>query len=319
MSSEDNTLDDVLMPCVVRFDTTLPPATLVEVRRDGDDIVLRTVDVGGEVEEQRLSAQGWSNVEHMGPGVAPGSTRRARRAIARVTNAQVMVPKVVVRRARRRSVGVAVVASLVVGASGGFAAGWLVSDSRDETVVVANTSAVPVRFGDEFDGAGDLDGRAFEGHADLQWSVVRGQATLTGNGRLELSADGERAPLAVVADGGRIESLALTVDKAVNDAGLVYRMVDDRNYWELIGRPDFGTWVLRKVVDGETSQVADSGFSGGTRVEVVFVGGTTQLWVEGLLRSTIRDTTHAAASTFGVVGSSGDDAVRVDSVEVNGL
>jgi hypothetical protein len=96
-------------------------------------------------------------------------------------------------------------------------------------------------------------------------------------------------------------------------------MVDDRNYWELISRPDFGTWLLRKVVDGVATQVADSGFSGGTKVEVVFVGGTTQLWVDGLLRSTIRDTTHAAAETFGVVSPSGDDTVLVDSVEANGL
>jgi hypothetical protein len=314
-----DTLDDVLMPCVVRLDPTGKPVTLVEIGREGDEVVVRTVDVGGKTAQQRLSRHQWSAVEHLGPGTAPGSKRRARRAVGRSTSSQMMVPRVVVRRARRRSVGAAVAVSLVVGAAGGFAVGLLVSDGGDGADAVTNASTLPLRFGDGFEGAGSIEGRALEGRPDLQWSVVRGKAVLTGDGQLELEPDGAGPALAVVSDGGRIESLALTVETSVKDAGLVYRMVDDRNYWELISRPDFGTWLLRKVVDGVATQVADSGFSGGTKVEVVFVGGTTQLWVDGLLRSTIRDTTHAAAETFGVVSPSGDDTVLVDSVEANGL
>ncbi len=135
-------------------------------------------------------------------------------------------------------------------------------------------------FGDLFDGGGGkLDGRRLPARNDLQWKVVSGGFSISVEGLLTGKLTTGDSAIAVIPDGGPVDSAAVTFNEIATGSGLLFRYKDTQNYWALVVSPTFGTWVLNRVVAGKTTRVTTTGFRGGKVVEVVMIGNTIQLWV----------------------------------------
>ncbi len=122
----------------------------------------------------------------------------------------------------------------------------------------------------------------------------------------------------VIPDGGPVDSAAVTFNEIATGSGLLFRYKDTQNYWALVASPTFGTWVLNRVVAGKTTRVTTTGFRGGKVVEVVMIGNTIQLWVGGLLSTTVRDATLSDATIVGIKVDRKGAAAALDEIIVNG-
>ncbi len=219
---------------------------------------------------------------------------------------------------QRRLPVAACMASLAIGGGVGFVVGHLLArDTAADSTATQSAAAVP--FGDNFDGGGGgLDGRQVPARSDLQWSVVSGDFSVSAAGVVTGKLTDGDAAIAVLPGGGRVDSVAVSFTETATGSGLLFRYQDDKNYWELVASPTYGTWVLNRVVDGTSSRITTTGFTGGRNAEVVLVGSTIQLWVEGLLRTTVRDPTLSEATTIGIKVSERGTAAALDGVIVNG-
>ncbi len=84
------------------------------------------------------------------------------------------------------------------------------------------------------------------------------------------------------------------------DAGVVFRLQDNANYWVLVLGPV--DMRLYKRVSGAFSLIAShaSGYSAGEEVKVVLAGSTIDCYRAGVLRISISDATHLAATRHGI-------------------
>lgn len=316
------------LPILVRLEPDVEPIVLqsMEPRDDGSWLIkahtsngvpMRRVLTPDEFARIEVVEEAASDMPAQSVGVR-GSTRRGKAARSeggapRQRNSRRgSVRPLRAMKAHRFSIPVVVAVALTVGAAGGFLAGYELNpaetDDRDDGLAVVTES---VSISDSFDeGAGSLDGRALQGAPGISWQTQSGRFEIR-NG--VLVAD-EAPAVATIAGTGPISSIAATFEAVNPGTGLVVRYQDAENYWALTAAPDFGTWVLDRIVDGATSRVASTGYSGGDTVEVVLVGSTIQLWVEGLLRATVRDGALADSTTAGLIIARGDVEAAVDSV-----
>jgi hypothetical protein len=142
-----------------------------------------------------------------------------------------------------------------------------------------------------------LDGVPF---GDATWRV-RGGLYATQGGAARGRASGS-APAIAYADLTTPADVVTATFAHVGDgSGIVFRYVDERNYWSVVAVPGFGTWNVAKTVRGETSFVANTGnnlASDNTSLSVRLQGATFTVLVDG--RASMRVTDGALLSGRGV-------------------
>lgn len=100
--------------------------------------------------------------------------------------------------------------------------------------------------------------------------------------------------------------------------GLVFRYQGPNNYWMVAAAPEFGTYNLQKVVDGQVVAAVKGGLGNaavtdGTKVRVEFSGPTVTVKINGNLLKSIQDPALQSATNVGlVVPKGGADAARWD-------
>ena len=320
------------LPITVRLTPTGEPVVLTELEmRDDGSAIARVRHADGSSSEHRLTAAEFSQVTvvetELGGGdpslhefraemddeKATDQSRTNGTATPSVRTASPLLRK-------RWPVVLTVVMALVIGALGGFGARHLVGDKKNENdaVAPAATSATVEPIAESFDGnPGSLDGRAVASSGDLTWKVISGDFQVDGGVVTAKVSSGDYA-LAILSGISQINSLAMGFNTTAADSGLVFRYQDDQNYWSLVSSPKYGTWLVDRVVDGKTSRIGNSGYSGGKNIEVVLVGGTIQLWVEGLLRNTIRNASLSDATGIGIIIGKQGTKASVAEILVNG-
>jgi hypothetical protein len=218
---------------------------------------------------------------------------------------------------RRWRIALLSVTMLLLGAGGGFAAGWIVKDQQTDGSVTT-TETQSGALADRFDSnPGDLNGRAIPGRADATWSVESGAFNVSSDGGVTGTPTGDAPAIAIMDNAGDIRSLSATYSTVAAGAGLVFRFQDAENYWKIVAAPDFGTWAISKITDGTTQTVGDTGFGSGTTIEIIFVGNTIQFWVEGALKETLRDEQFAASRRAGLIVEPGGEAAQCTEVSAN--
>ncbi len=102
-----------------------------------------------------------------------------------------------------------------------------------------------------------------------------------------------------------------TVANAPQGAGVVFRFQDVFNHWSLISAPDFGTWNLVQVVNGEPAFSQGIGLSSntaGTDIAISVDGPSIRIFVDGNPALALVDPTFQQATTVGLVGLNGSGA-----------
>jgi hypothetical protein len=320
------------LPITVRLTPTSEPVVLTELEmRDDGSAIARVRRADGSSSKHRLTAAEFSQVTvvetELGGGDPSLHEFRAEMDDAKATDQSstngTATPSV--RTAspllrKRWPVVLAVVMALVTGALGGFGAGYLVGDEKNENYIVASalTTATVEPIAESFDGnPGSLDGRAVASNGDLTWKVISGDFQVDGGVVTAKVSSGDSA-VAVLSGISQISSLAMGFNTTAPNSGMVFRYQDDQNYWSLVASPKYGTWLVDRVVDGKASRIGNSGYSGGKNIEVVLVGGTIQVWVEGLLKNTIRDATLSDATGIGIIIGKQGTKASVAELLVNG-
>ncbi len=195
-------------------------------------------------------------------------------------------------------VGLISIASLL-----GF--GWyLGTRSADEratavTAELANTE----RHIDDFerDTVGELTGETPDGS---QWSSL-GTVFLLEAGVATIDTEGEGGVgIALIDTGWSDGTVGATVSTTSAGTGLIFRFVDIFNHWSLIAAPEFGTWNLNLVVEGETIRSESIGLAAtepGTRVSILMSGPEIRVFVNGVPTVVIADPTFELATSSGVI------------------
>jgi hypothetical protein len=325
------------LPIAVRLTPTGEPVVLTELEmRDDGSAITRVRRADGSSSKHRLTAEEFSQVTLVETELGVGdpslhefrvemddakATERSRTNGTATSSVGTVSPaSASPLRGTRWPVVLTVVIALVIGAFGGFGAGYLVADKKNEndTVAPVTTTATVEPIAESFDGnPGSLDGRAVASTGDLTWKVISGSFQVDSGVVTAKVSSGDHA-LAVLSGISRIDSFAMGFNTTAADSGLVFRYQDDRNYWSLVASPKYGTWLVDRVVDGKASRIANSGFSSGSNIEVVLVGGTIQLWVEDLLKTTIRDATLSDATGIGIIIGKQGTTASVAELLVNG-
>ncbi len=144
------------------------------------------------------------------------------------------------------------------------------------------------------------------------WGVMGNQAGVSGPAR--------GRSLAVVTLERADAEVQVRLAKVVNDAGLVFRYQDRRNYWSVVAVPAYATWAITKTVDGKRESVANTGYSAvqdGTTVSVRLRGESIDVAVNGEVRKTISDGALARARRVGMTaGEPGGRDARFDDFQV---
>jgi hypothetical protein len=139
------------------------------------------------------------------------------------------------------------------------------------------------------------------------WEAVSGVWGISGNEAVlvEPNENGVRS-LAVVDLGspdGTVTATAATIEQGW---GLVFRYQGPFNYWYLTAAPDFATYNLARVVDGEVQALGAVGLAeveDGTEVRVRLEGATIEIAVNGTVVKSITDTTLLSATQAGLLAS----------------
>lgn len=109
--------------------------------------------------------------------------------------------------------------------------------------------------------------------------------------------------LAVIDVGQPDGAAQVTLASAANQAGLVFRYQDPRDYWAVVDVPYYGTWAIDLVQDGRARAVANTGLSAvrsGTQVGVVLNGPTIQVVVNSRVMRTVSNPALDNATMVGM-------------------
>lgn len=328
MSTEETEHEPFVLPTSIRLYADAEAVMLVAATpKDDGSWTIEVVDPNGDADVLHMSQDDFDMIEVIDPrrdasggfvdDASPSLDELLAEFGVHAPEAEVSTADETSTRRRRWPLVLAVVGGLLVGAGGGFVGGYLVGSDGDQPTSVPTPGIAPTVF-DVFDAPlGDLDGRVVPGTNGVTWDVVSGSFAVAAGGVVTGQPSGDPA-IAVLSEAGRINSFAVSFEEVGADSGLIFRYRDPNNYWELIASPDFGTWLVNRVTDGETTRVATTGFSGGRYVEVVFIGATIQVWVEGTLEIDVRDAALADQTTVGLKISSRGANATIDDVTANG-
>lgn len=174
-------------------------------------------------------------------------------------------------------------------------------DAQTET---ATTPGTPLQGGvviDSFDASSDRSLAT----GDIPWATLSGiWGSTNGSARITQPAQAG-APNIVVTPGAANGSAHVTFTVVGNQAALVFRLVDVDNYWAVVAAPPFATWNVIRVVDGEAEQAANLGVSPvveGTTVGVIVDDDDIIVTINGRIRLTLTDPTHADGAWYGLGG-----------------
>jgi hypothetical protein len=208
-----------------------------------------------------------------------------------------------------------VVVLLVVGALG-FATGWFAHNAQEEENS-ASVVDVMVPLVDRFDESpGPLAGRVMSGRPGATWADPTGAFEVS-DGGARGATDGDTPALAIVEQTGPVASVRASFSTVATQAGLVFRYEDEANYWQIVAAPDYGTWAISRVENGNIKTIGDTGFFAGSTVEVIFVGSTIQFWLDGVLREAIRDDFLAESNGIGLIVGPGEEKAVCDEILAN--
>jgi hypothetical protein len=132
------------------------------------------------------------------------------------------------------------------------------------------------------------------------WGVQDEQAVL-----VEPNPDGQRS-IAVVDLGASNGTVSATAGTMTGGWGLVFRYQGPFNYWYLTASPDFATYNLARVVDGEVQPLGGVGLAevaDGSVIQVRMDGATIEISVNGNPVKAITDTTLIGATQAGLLAS----------------
>lgn len=132
--------------------------------------------------------------------------------------------------------------------------------------------------------AEDPDGAlAFSGSPPAgPWDDLRGRWTHDGHSIAMVSPPGPTIALTVV-DAGADARVGVTLEPLRDEAGLVFRVADARNYWAVAPSVTLRAWLLVRVRNGRLSTAASSRalFGSRARVEVRLHGSSIDIWLNG--------------------------------------
>lgn len=156
------------------------------------------------------------------------------------------------------------------------------------------TSATPDTFDRTGEGMGSSGTYTWVGLSGT-WKTEDGQAMCTGH-------EGYAAYAVFSTGEQRAGQFEVTMPVLRDGQGIVFRFVDEKNYWSLRAVPDFGTWHLAKVVDGVETKVADvfGPVTDGTAPAVQLQGDVIAIYFDGLPNLAISDPTNAGANQVGI-------------------
>lgn len=155
-------------------------------------------------------------------------------------------------------------------------------------------------------GLGETDNGRNWGELVGQWDIVDGAARLV--------RDPQVRSLAAVDTGVINGTMMTTFVHARAGSGLVFRLIDARNYWMVVAVPNAATWNVRKVVDGIATDVTNLGLASsddGVTISVTFDRDVITLGLNGEQKASFTDNTHQGATTVGFTalgGTSGEVA-----------
>lgn len=141
-----------------------------------------------------------------------------------------------------------------------------------------------------------------------EWTVISGRWQ-TDSGLATLTQDSDVRSIAVVDVGAINAEVSAQMGTVTAKSGLVFRFVDESNYWVVLAAPDTPSWNLKKVVGGEVIDVGNVGVaraSDGTNVGVRFDGPEIEVLVEGRVRATFTDTAHQFGRLAGLTATGPD-------------
>lgn len=147
-------------------------------------------------------------------------------------------------------------------------------------------------------GLGETDNGRNWGEVFGQWDIV--------DGRAQLLRDPDGRAL-VVAETGVVNGvLTVTMPVSRAQAGVVFRLVDFNNYWMLVAVPNVGTWNLRKIVDGQMTEVTNLGLAtsaDGVTITISYDGEQIALGINGEQKAEVTDDTHLGATAVGLTSA----------------
>lgn len=143
------------------------------------------------------------------------------------------------------------------------------------------------------------------------WGVSEQQAIL-----VEPNPDGVRS-IAVVDLGSSDGSVAVTGGTMRQGWGVVFRYQGPFNYWFLTAAPDFATYNLARISNGEFQSLGSVGLAevaDGTEVQIRLSGSTIEIRVAGKLVKAVTDPTLIGATQAGIIstGAEADGATWDD-------
>jgi hypothetical protein len=142
-------------------------------------------------------------------------------------------------------------------------------------------------------------GRLFSGG---EWEQVGRWEVVGGATYLVETPDGRDTGFALLPGSSNRSRIAATFYGLADDAGIVTRYQGPDDYVSLTPVPDQGTWLLRVIVDGETTSEESVGLVGtgdGTRAEIVVRDDNAWVIINGRVTGTYD---IAAAPSRGQVG-----------------
>jgi hypothetical protein len=188
-------------------------------------------------------------------------------------------------------VAIAVVVVAAVAVAGGIVI--LVTD--DSADVLVDTFSRADRTG----GLGQAPSGPRWDDALGSWGIADGLALVT---------DPEPGANVVVAPmPGSDGTVQVKLDRVVQGSGLVFRYESRRAYWQVVAAPDFLTWQVSVVQDGNASFVANTGtyspIADSTTVAVRSDGASLEILVNGLVRSSISNDFLMHSTAAGMIAS----------------
>ena len=144
----------------------------------------------------------------------------------------------------------------------------------------------------------------------LDWALLGDGSWSVDDGVLRSSSEPADAnPLAVVAvpdELGDGWAFSISVETPAQNAGFIWGVVDENNYWELRSNQQYAAVVINRVEDGETTQVkiiGPSGLAEGQRYTLAHQGETITIAEGGEPFLTVSDESLAKPRQVGVIAS----------------
>jgi|GEM_PF-1091051 len=173
----------------------------------------------------------------------------------------------------------------------------------------------PDQHRDSFTNPNSTSGLGFtdDGEAWVDWAGTWGTDT---NRARAVSASGRTMSTIGAASDG---TFTFTMPVAQNGLGLVFRAVDEENYWRLAANTSTNTWLLVKTVDGTDSVVSDAPgeyYTAADVMKIVASGTSIRVFRNGTEIMTADDPTLLYGGRAGPFAESAGGSGRIDDVTV---